>query len=268
MVHENIGKTTSGAALFVLWKPCPATQTSWGHLSSVRARGIQAMGMEREANLSEFKSYELLWINLSSGKTEFGHFWPRCLYSSDCRHWHLTESGLELQLSSGSDSLGVCGIQHRKIPNGCKAVFSEKWDFTISGSDWLIHPQISIILLWSVSKFALFFHHSSFKYAWVVRPAGYSSAEIFLGEERQGEKMWNTSPKIPRESTNSLHFCQIAHAEKNNDWEMSVFGLWELKGGFQISVWNYWSFFSFWFVFPRPSDGTVIKISLFTPNDL
>lgn len=186
--------------------------------------------MEREANLPEFKSYELLWINLSSGKTEFGHFWPRCLYSSDWRHWYLTESGLELQLSSGSDSLGDCGLQHRKIPNGCKAISLWKWDFTISGSDWLIPPQISVILFWSVSKFALLFNHSNFKYAWVVRPAGYSSARIFLGEERQGDKMRNTSSITPTESTNSLHFCQIAHAEKNNDWEMSVFGLWELQG--------------------------------------
>lgn len=49
--------------------------------------------------------------------------------------------------------------------------------------------------------------------------------KYFLGEEREGEKMRNTSPKIPTESTNSLCFCQIVHAEKNNDWEMSVFGL-------------------------------------------
>lgn len=151
-----------GAALLVLWKPCPATQQSWGHLPSVRATGIQATWMEREVNLSELKSYELLWMNLSSGKTEFGHFWPRCLYSSDCRHWYLTESGLELQLSGGSDSLGDCGIQRRKIPNGCKAVSLGKWDFTLSGSDWLIPPQISVILLWSVSKFALFFNHYGF----------------------------------------------------------------------------------------------------------
>lgn len=162
MAHENIGRTTPRSSSACPLEILPATPPSWGHLPSVRSRGIQAMWMEREANLSEFKSYELLWINLSSGKTEFGHFWPRCLYSSACRHWYLTESGLELQLSSGSDSLGDCGIQRRKIPNGCKAISLGKWDFTISGSDWLIPPQISVILLWSVSKFALFFNHSSF----------------------------------------------------------------------------------------------------------
>lgn len=202
MAMKILERQQPGAALLVLWKPCPATQPSWGHLSSVRARGIQAMWMEREANLSGFKWCELLWMNLSSGKTEFGHFWPRCLYSSDCRHWYLTESGLELQLSSGSDSLGDYGIQHCKIPNGCKAVSLGKWDFTVSGSDWLIHPQISVILLWSVSKFALFFNHSGFKYAWVVRPAGYSSAEIFWvrkGKERRWEiplQKYQQSPQI------------------------------------------------------------------------
>lgn len=162
------------------------------------------MWMEREANLSELKSYELLWINLSSGKTELGHFWPRCLYSSDCRHWYLTESGLELQLSSGSDSLGDCGIQHHKTPNGCKAISLEKWDFTVSGSDWLIPPQMSVILLWSVSKFALCFNYSSFKYAWVVRPAGYSSAKMFFGwskARREDEKYLSKNNKSPQ-----IHF--------------------------------------------------------------
>lgn len=62
----------------------------------------------------------------------------------------------------------------------------------------------------------------------MVRPEGYSSAEIFLGEERQGERMRNISPKLPTQSWS--HFCQIVHAEKNNDWEMSVFCLWEHQG--------------------------------------
>lgn len=65
----------------------------------------------------------------------------------------------------------------------------------------------------------------------MVRPKGYSSAETFLGEERQERRMTNTSPKIPTQSMNSLHFCQTVHAEKNNDWEMSVFWLWEHQRG-------------------------------------
>lgn len=81
-----------------------------------------------------------------------------------------------------------------------------------------------------MSKFALILYPFHLKYARVVRPEGYSSAETVWGEERHGGKMRNTSPKKPTQSINSLHFCQIVHAEKDKDWEMSRFWLWEHQG--------------------------------------
>lgn len=82
----------------------------------------------------------------------------------------------------------------------------------------------------------------------MLKPKGYSSAETLLGVERQGERLRNSSPKNAH--TVHIQFCHIAHAEKKlMIGRCQCFGCESTKGKhFQISIWNYYSFFFFLFL--------------------
>ena len=161
---------------------------------------------------------------------------------------------MELQFSSGSGFLDDCGMQHRKIPNDCKAISLWKWDFSISGSDGWIPPQ-TLVSVQNMHEWLDLRDIHQLKHFWVRK-----------GKERGWEISLQNHQHSPR-----IHSHQIVHAEKNNDWEMSVFGLWEHQGetfpNLHLKLLELF-IFSFSFVFPASYERTVIQIFLLTPNDL